>query len=116
VGPYRGPPKKKDTKLILNNNIKLTLQLPKLQNGTVPEINIDVPKAYWMGKVQPGDYFLDTPDCYASSQMMPLPAVRRLINEGELPHLNFRKETYVLRRVPHLRVVQPIDDSFEPSL
>jgi hypothetical protein len=100
--------------MYLNNNMKLTFQLPKSQNGVVPEINIHVPKTYWMGKVQPGEYFLDTPDSYATSQMMPLPAVRRLMDGGELPHLKFRKESYVLRRLPALRVVQPIDESVEP--
>jgi hypothetical protein len=116
VGPCKGPPKKKDSTLKSNHNMKLTFQLPKLPNGDVNEIRIHVSNTYWMGKVQPGDYFLDTPDRYASSQMMPLPAVRRLINQGELPHINFRKETYVLRSLPVLRVVQPIDDSFEPFL
>jgi hypothetical protein len=102
--------------MYIKNNMKLTLQLPKSQNGDVPEINIRVPKTYWMGKVQPGEYFLDTPDSYASSQMIPLPAVRRMMEGGELPHLKFRKESYVLRRTPALRLVQPIDDSFEPFL
>lgn len=93
--------------------MKLNLQLPKTQNGDVPEINIHVPNSYWMGKVEPGEYFLDTPDRYAYSQMMPLPAVKRLMDCGELPHLKFRKESYVLRRLPALRVVQPLDESNE---
>ena len=96
--------------------MKLTLQLPKSQSGDVPEINIRVPKTYWMGKVQPGEYFLDTPYSYASSQMIPLPAVHRMMDGGELPHVVFREERYVLRRVPALRAVEPIDDSFEPFL
>ena len=82
-------------------------------NGDVPEVIIHVPNSYWMGKVQPGEYFLETPYSYACSQMLPLPAVRRLINEGELPHVNFRKETYVLRRFPVFRSVSPIDGSDE---
>ncbi len=116
MGPYRGPPKKKDTKLIINNNIKLTFQLPKLPNGDIPEIKIRVPKTYWMGKVQPGEYFLDTPYSYACSQMIALPVVQRMMDGRELPHVVFREERYVLRLLPALRAVKPIDDSFEPSL
>jgi hypothetical protein len=116
VGPHRGPPKKKDSTLKSNHNMKLTFQLPKLPNGDIPEINIRVPKTYWMGKVQPGEYFLDTPYSYACSQMIPLPAVQRMMDNGELPHVVFREERYVLRLLPALRAVKPIDDSFEPAL
>jgi hypothetical protein len=96
-----------------NDSTKLTFQLPMSANGDVPEVIIHVPNRYWMGKVQPGEYFLETPYCYARSQMLPLPAVSRLINEGELPHVNFRKEPYVLRSFPVFRSVSPIDGSDE---
>ena len=96
--------------MITNNNTKLKLQLPKSPDGNVPEIVIHVPKAHWMGKVKPGEYILETPHSYATSEMMPLPAVRSLMDCGDLPHIKFGKDSYVLRRRPELRLVNQTDN------
>lgn len=96
-----------------NNNTKLVFRLPKSPDGNAPEIVIHVPKTHWIGKVKPGEYTMETPHSYATSEMMPLPAVRNLMDCGDIPHLKFTKEAYVLRRCPELRLVTQADDSDE---
>jgi hypothetical protein len=98
------------------DNINLSLQLPKLPNGEVPEVKICVSKTHYLGKVAAGEYYLETPYQYASSRMMPLPAVRRLMDEGELPYIRFAKESYLLCHLPTPRGVKPMDGLYEPML
>lgn len=64
------------------------------------KINIHVGKDRWLGRVSSGSYQLVTPHMHAVDQMMPLPAVRRLMANGELPYIRFGKESYVVVRVP----------------
>lgn len=72
-------------------------------NGIPWNVNIHVPSEEWLGKVQDGNYELETPDRYARSQMMSLPTVKRLIENREIPHVCFNQQTYVLVRVPEVR-------------
>jgi hypothetical protein len=52
-----------------------------------------------LGKVEPGDYTLETPYGYACAQMMSLPSVKKLLISGELPHLRFGKQFYVVTKI-----------------
>jgi hypothetical protein len=51
-----------------------------------------------LGKGEPGDYRLETPYGYACAQMMSLPSVKKLLISGELPHLRFGKQFYVVTK------------------
>lgn len=62
-------------------------------------IKIRAPRPHWLGKVESGEYVLNTPDSHARKNMMPLPAVRNLMANGDLPFVQFGKKAYVLEKV-----------------
>jgi len=72
------------------------------------KVEIQVPKERWFGRVRGGQYRLITPHMHSLSQMIPLPAVRQLMANGDLPFVRFGKESYVLVRRGNSRM--PWDD------
>ena len=87
-------------------NKSLTLSNTGSVSGIPWSVNIHVPSEDWLGKVQDGNYALETPDRYARSQMMSLNTVKRLIENREIPHICFTHQTYVLVRVPETRTAE----------
>lgn len=71
-------------------------------------IKISAPKPHWLGKVESGEYELNTPDSHARKNMMPLPAVRNLMANGDLPFVQFGKKAYVLEKVKPQNVVTKV--------
>lgn len=63
------------------------------------DIKIRAPRSHWLGKVESGSYALTTPDSHARKNMMPLPAVRALMENGDLPFVRFGKKAYVLEKL-----------------
>lgn len=72
------------------------------------DIKISTPKPHWLGKVETGEYVLNTPDSHARKNMMPLPAVRTLMANGDLPFVQFGKKAYVLERAKAQNVVSEV--------
>ena len=62
------------------------------------KITITAPKSRWLGRLESGDYCLATPDNFARKHLMPLPAVRRLMSEGDLPYVQFGRQAYVIEK------------------
>jgi hypothetical protein len=77
------------------------------------QVRIDVPKERWFGRVLGGHYALITPHMHSKSQMIPLPAVRRLMANGDLPYIRFGKESYVLVRRGNTRMPWDASGSVE---
>lgn len=71
-------------------------------------IKIRAPKQHWLGKVDSGEYELNTPDSHARKNMMPLPAVRTLMANGDLPFVQFGKKAYVLEKVKPEHIVKEV--------
>jgi hypothetical protein len=76
-------------------------------------VTITHPNVNWPGKIQSGEYRLESAYMYSLEQMMSEEFVKKIMNSGELPNIRIGKTQYVLSRVPDFRVMKQLKDAFD---